>query len=516
MLSRFRSEREQREIVQRLKDGGIDILIGTHRLLGKDVEFKNLGLVIIDEEQRFGVAHKERLKQMRAEVDVLAMSATPIPRTLHMSLAGVRDMSSIETAPEARLPIKTYVMEWEDHLLREAILRELDRGGQVYFVHNRVHNIASVAYKVAQLVPEAEVRVGHGQMPEEELERVMLEFARGDADVLVCTTIIESGLDIPNVNTIVMNQANTLGLSQLYQLRGRVGRGTHQAYAYLLYDKSRALSEAAQKRLQAVFEATELGAGFQLALRDLEIRGAGNLLGSEQSGYIAAVGFDLYNQMLADAVEKLKRAWKPEEATVQRRTLPSVDLPITAHVPETYVPDLNVRLAVYERISQIDSLEGLAAYAAELQDRFGPVPPALSSLLLQTRLRILAADAGLQSISTEEERTVVLRFPDAGGTPAQAWRHLASRTIDVRRTQLRLDLQLAGEGWTRVLEDLLTQLASDGGARVSARPTLAEPPPPRPDEDEPARAVPVGATAEAAGEVRLPRKYKWTERRHTR
>jgi transcription-repair coupling factor (superfamily II helicase) len=219
---------------------------------------------VIDEEQRFGVAHKERLKQMRAEVDVLTMSATPIPRTLHMSLAGVRDMSSIETPPEERLPIKTYVLEWDDHILREAILRELDRGGQVYFVHNRVHNIASVAYKVAQLVPEAAVRIGHGQMPEEELERVMFEFARGEADVLVCTTIIESGLDIPNVNTIVMNQANTLGLSQLYQLRGRVGRGAHQAYAYLLYDKSRALSESAQKRLQAVFEANELGAGFQI------------------------------------------------------------------------------------------------------------------------------------------------------------------------------------------------------------------------------------------------------------
>ncbi|HXK33304.1 MAG TPA: transcription-repair coupling factor, partial [Dehalococcoidia bacterium] len=313
MLSRFRSDAEQRKIVAGLAGGSVDIVIGTHRLLQKDVSFKDLGLVVIDEEQRFGVGHKERLKRMRAEVDVLTLTATPIPRTLNMALTGIRDMSTIETPPEERLPIKTYVTEFDDHLVREAIVREMERGGQVYFVHNRVHNIELVARHLREIVPEAEILIGHGQMPEEQLERVMLRFTEGEADVLVCTTIIESGLDIPNVNTIIINNADRFGLAQLYQLRGRVGRGAARAYAYLLYEKHRALSEVAQKRLQTIFEATELGAGFQIALRDLEIRGAGNLLGAEQSGQIGAVGFDLYTRLLADAVEGLKALARGEE-----------------------------------------------------------------------------------------------------------------------------------------------------------------------------------------------------------
>ena len=306
VLSRFKSPAEQRAILDGLADGTVDICIGTHRLLQKDVVFKDLGLLIIDEEQRFGVNHKEYLKKMRQEVDVLTLSATPIPRTLHMSLVGVRDMSTMETPPEDRLPVKTYVAEYNDHLVREAILRELERNGQVFFVHNRVQSIAMVASKLRALVPEAEIAVAHGQMPEEELEAVMADFSRGKFDVLVCTTIIESGLDMPNVNTLIVNQADRFGLTQLYQLRGRVGRGANLAYAYFLYDGGKNLTPTAHKRLRTIYEATELGAGFGIAMKDLEIRGAGTLLGPRQSGHITAIGFNLYTRLLAEAVEERK------------------------------------------------------------------------------------------------------------------------------------------------------------------------------------------------------------------
>ena len=306
VLSRFRTPQEQRSVVDRLADGQVDICIGTHRLIQRDVRFKELGLVIVDEEQRFGVAHKERLKRMRSEVDVLTLTATPIPRSLHMALAGVRDMSTMETPPEERLPIKTYVSEMSDALIREAILREIDRQGQVYFLHNRVYNIDYMARHLSRLVPEARVGVGHGQMNEGELEDVMVEFAEGKLDVLVCTTIIESGLDIPNVNTLIINRADTLGLSQLYQLRGRVGRSARRAYCYLMVPPSGSLTEPAEKRLRAMLDASELGAGFRIAMKDLEIRGAGNILGAEQSGNIHAVGFDLYTRLLSNAVEELR------------------------------------------------------------------------------------------------------------------------------------------------------------------------------------------------------------------
>ena len=334
MLSRLRSKAEQREVIQGLADGSVDIVIGTHRLVQNDVRFKNLGLVVIDEEQRFGVRQKEFLKKLRTEVDVLTMSATPIPRTLHMALAGIRDISMIDTAPQARLPIRTFVTPTQDQLIREVILREIDRGGQVYFVHNRVHDIDRLAHKLRELVPEARFGVGHGQMDEEVLEEIVLGFVRKDFDVLISTTIIESGVDIPNVNTIIIDNADTLGLTQLYQLRGRVGRSTNRAYAYLLFKPDKALSAEAQERLVAIQEATELGAGLRLAMRDMEIRGAGNILGAEQSGHIAAIGYELYIRLLAQAVEEI-RSGEP-----RRETGPVImDLPLTALIPADYIVD---------------------------------------------------------------------------------------------------------------------------------------------------------------------------------
>ncbi|MDQ3938191.1 MAG: transcription-repair coupling factor, partial [Chloroflexota bacterium] len=338
VLSRFVPPAEQRQTLAGLAAGSVDLVIGTHRLLSKDVRFRDLGLVVIDEEQRFGVAHKERLKQLRMEVHVLTLSATPIPRTLNLALAGVRDMSVIETPPEDRLPIQTRVAEASAGLVRDAILRELDRGGQVFFVHNRVETIEAQAEQLRRLLPHARVAVAHGQMAEGVLERVMLAFSRGEHDVLVCTTIIESGLDIPNANTIIIDRADALGLAQLYQLRGRVGRSSRRAYAYLLYRRRGQLSEVARKRLQAIFNASELGAGFQIALSDLEIRGAGNILGGEQHGHMAAVGFDLYTRLLSQAVEE-ERAVLEQREPVQPRAATVIDLPVDAYLPDEYVPD---------------------------------------------------------------------------------------------------------------------------------------------------------------------------------
>ncbi|MEE8346896.1 MAG: transcription-repair coupling factor, partial [Dehalococcoidia bacterium] len=456
MLSRFRSDAEQREVVEGLAQGTVDIVIGTHRLLQKDVQFKDLGLVIIDEEQRFGVAHKEHLKQMRRDIDILTLSATPIPRTLYMALGGIRDMSTMETPPEERLPIKTYVSEFDDRLVREAILRDLERGGQVYFVHNRVHNIEMIARKVREIVPEASVEIAHGQMPEHDLERVMAEFVEGSIDVLVCTTIIESGLDIPNVNTIIVNQADKLGLSQLYQLRGRVGRGAHRAYAYLMYDRKRQLTEHAQKRLQTIFEATELGAGFQIALRDLEIRGAGNLLGPEQSGYMAAVGFDLYCRLLAESVERL-RAMKKGEAPPLPREGPEVtiELPLTAHLPQSYVPDLNQRLALYQRMSDTTDPREVESIGQELVDRFGQPPPPVRNLLFIILLRTLAVRAGVQAIMTEDGQAVV-RLKEGSHVPREALETRAPKGVQPGRTLVRVEL---GNAWRGRLRQTLDALA---------------------------------------------------------
>jgi len=459
MLSRFKSDREQRAIVEGLADGTVDVVIGTHRLLQKDVSFKNLGLVVIDEEQRFGVAHKERLKEMRREVDVLTLSATPIPRTLHMSLSGIRDMSTMETPPEERLPIKTYVTEYDDRLIREAIVRELERGGQVYVVHNRVHDIELFAARLRELVPEAEIGIGHGQQPEDALEQVMLDFVAGRIDALVCTTIIESGLDIPNVNTIIIDKADKLGLAQLYQLRGRVGRGAARAYAYLLFDQHRSLSETAQKRLHAIFEATELGAGFQIAMRDLEIRGAGNLLGAEQSGHIGAVGFDLYVRLLGDAVARLKalREGRPAPVPTTQQPPLAIDLPFTAHLPESYVGDLNLRLALYQRLATVETLDEADALAVELRDRFGPPPPAAENLLFAVRVRALARAASATAVQQEDH---VLVVHTTGDPPARdRLRGADGKGVSVGATQVRLDLAILDDRWPEALLDVLRSLA---------------------------------------------------------
>jgi transcription-repair coupling factor (superfamily II helicase) len=468
MLSRFLSDRQQREVVQDVGEGAVDIVIGTHRLLQRDVVFRKLGLVIIDEEQRFGVAHKERLKQMRREVDVLTLSATPIPRTLHMSLAGIRDMSNMMTPPEDRSPIRTYVLESDDLVIREAIRRELERGGQVFFVHNRVYNIELVAARIRNLVPDARVEVGHGQMPEEQLERTMLQFAHGEIDVLVCTTIIESGLDIPNANTIIINQADKLGLAQLYQLRGRVGRGPVRAYAYLLYNRGLALSETAQKRLQAIFEATELGGGFQIAVRDLEIRGAGNLLGAEQSGHILAVGFDLYVKLLAEAVERLKAVQRGEPPPPPPPPPATLDLPLTAYLPDAYVPDLNLRLALYQRLAHATDEADLAALQQELLDRFGPLPPPARNLIWVVGARLLASAAGVQSIQTEDGKLVLRVRPGREiDRQAIAWRIPAGSWVGSH--QVRLDRAALGEGWQEALVRVLDAM------RGAANPVAASP-----------------------------------------
>jgi len=401
VLSRFRSRAEQRRVIDGIAAGTVDIAIGTHRVLQKDVRFKNLGLVIIDEEQRFGVKHKEQLKQLRASVDVLTLTATPIPRTLHMSLVGLRDMSVMETPPDARLSILTEIRPYAPDLVREAILRELDRGGQVYVVHNRVETIERAARRIRSAVPEATVEVAHGQMPEERLEQVMMDFLGGRSNVLVCTTIVEIGLDIPRVNTILVEDAHLMGLSQLYQLRGRVGRSDRQAFCYLLYPKGAGLTEEAQQRLQAMQEFVELGSGFKLAMRDLEIRGAGNLLGPEQHGHLAAVGFELYSRLLDEAIREL-RGQMVEEAPDA-----TIDLGVDAYLPEAYIPDEGQRMAMYRKMAAVRTPDEAGAVADEIADRYGPPPSPAANLLQIVRLRALAREAGVAAIAREQDRIAI-------------------------------------------------------------------------------------------------------------
>jgi transcription-repair coupling factor (superfamily II helicase) len=408
LLSRFVPAATQAATIAGLADGTVDVVIGTHRLLSKDIRFRDLGLVVVDEEQRFGVAAKERLKQLRREVDVLTLSATPIPRTLNLALAGIRDLSVIETPPEDRLPIQTRVAEASAGLVRDAILRELDRGGQVFYVHNRVETIEAQAEQLRRMLPGVRIVVGHGQMVEGALEKVMIAFADGAADVLVCTTIIESGLDIPNANTIIIDRADTLGLAQLYQLRGRVGRSSRRAYAYLLYRRRERLSDEARKRLQAIFNASELGAGFQIALSDLEIRGAGNILGGEQSGHMAAVGFDLYSRLLAEAVEARKASLEGRAPIVEAPQA-IVDLPVEAHLPDDYVPEVAQKLELYRRLARARTSGDLAAFRQEVLDRYGPMPDPVLRLIEVAELRMAAERAGVASIS-REEGWLVVRF----------------------------------------------------------------------------------------------------------
>ena len=454
VLSRFRTSREQAEIVDAAKSGGVDILIGTHRILQKDVGFNNLGLVIIDEEHRFGVAHKERLKQMRAEVDVMTLTATPIPRTLHMALAGVRDMSVIHTPPEARLPVKTFVSEDSGELVREAILRELERDGQVFFLHNRVRTIHQVAEDLQKLVPEARFAVGHGQMPESDLEDVMVSFANRDADVLVCTTIIESGLDMPNVNTIIIDRADRFGLAQLYQLRGRVGRGDHRAYAYLLLPDNQEITDTASQRIHAILEANELGSGFRIAMRDLEIRGAGNLLGADQSGQIHAVGLNLYSELLIQAVQELR---DDDDPTVGGGSLPPprIDLTVPAMIPTDYIAHLPARLAFYQRLTNITDREHIAAVRTDMQDRFGPLPPVVENLLAVTDLRCLGTAAGVESIIGSGEGIATVVFHQPVGDARLALQNKMGPGVRVGRRDM--EIRIAGDsdhGMTRVARAL--------------------------------------------------------------
>jgi transcription-repair coupling factor (superfamily II helicase) len=399
LLSRFRTREQQRESLRGLLDGSVDLVVGTHRLLQKDVGFARLGLVVVDEEQRFGVMHKERLKEMRRSVDVLTLSATPIPRTLHMSMLGVRDLSLIRTPPANRMAIKTVVTPTSDTLIAQALRAELDRGGQVYFVHDRIETIHGVAAAVQRLAPRARIRVGHGQLKEGELESVMIDFVEGRFDVLVSTTIIENGLDIPNVNTIVINNADRFGLAQLYQLRGRVGRSAHQAYAYFLYQPHRALSETAQARLEAIREFSHLGSGLQLAMRDLEIRGAGNLLGRQQHGFIAAVGFDGYCQILQEAIAARRDVPLPEDVPP-----PVLDIRISAFIPAEYVRGASQKIAYYQRLAAARALEEVEAVADELRDRFGPHPAEVEALLQLSRVRVMAAGKGVEKLALEHRR----------------------------------------------------------------------------------------------------------------
>lgn len=408
MLSRLRTPKENRQTVEKLKKGAIDIVIGTHRLLAKDVAYKDLGLLIVDEEQRFGVTHKEKLKQLKNEIDVLTLTATPIPRTLHMSLVGIRDMSVLEEPPVDRMPIQTFVMEKNDEIVREAILRELGRGGQVYYVYNRVANMDIIAGEVQKLVPEAIVSYAHGQMNERELERTMFAFVNGEIDVLVSTTIVETGLDIPNVNTIIIDEADKLGLSQLYQLRGRVGRSNRTAYAFLMYKRDKMLKEVAEKRLAAIKEFTELGSGFKISMRDLEIRGAGNLLGARQHGHMEAVGYDLYCKMLNEAVKRLKGE-KVENDEFET----NIDLKMDAFIPADYIPNEFQKLDVYKRIAEIETETERDDMVDELIDRFGEPPQSVCNLLEIALLKAKAHDAYIVGIVEKTGQVRVMMFPQA-------------------------------------------------------------------------------------------------------
>ncbi|MFI5104852.1 MAG: transcription-repair coupling factor, partial [Terriglobales bacterium] len=389
MMSRFRTAKQLKEIAERVEQGKVDIVIGTHRILSKDVKFQDLGLVVVDEEQRFGVRHKERLKQLRKEVDVLTMSATPIPRTLHMSMVGLRDMSVIETPPKDRMAIQTVVAGYDQALVQSALEHELERGGQAYFVHNRVDTIYEMAAKIQEIVPRARVLVGHGQMSEGELEKVMMAFVRHEADILVATTIIENGLDIPLCNTIIINRADRHGLSELYQLRGRVGRSNRRAYAYLLVPADQELTPVARRRLAALKEFSELGAGFKIAALDLELRGAGNLLGGEQSGNIDAVGFEMYTGMLDRAIRELKGEELAEKVSTQ------LNLGIDLRIPAGYITEENQRLRMYKRAAGVESESAIEDVRKELQDRYGEPPVQVRHLLLAASLKLLCERAGV-------------------------------------------------------------------------------------------------------------------------
>lgn len=463
MLSRFRSPQQQHAIIERLGSGAIDIIIGTHRLLSTDVTFKDLGLLVIDEEQRFGVTHKEALKKMRTEVDVLTLTATPIPRTLYMALSGVRDISTINTPPEERLPIVTHVGPYSPYLVRQALLRELERGGQVFFVHNRVQTIGAMLHHLEKLIPEARITVAHGQMAEHELSQRMEQFTNGEVDILLSTSIIESGLDIPNANTLIVDRADTFGLAQLYQLRGRVGRGAQRAYAYFFRHKRRPPTEDGRQRLDTIAENTQLGAGFSIAMRDLEIRGTGDILGTRQHGHIAAVGFHLYTRLLAEAVRRQRQGPQASEQgalditalSAWQYQLPTanVELPLPASIPADYVSDKQIRLGLYRRIADLRSQAEIETLHEEFKDRFGPPPEMVLNLLFQLQVKLLADKAGLASI-TAESNQLALRYPE--GMLPDTFPDLGGR---VRIGKLALWLPYASDpDWRSHLLEVLAKL----------------------------------------------------------
>ncbi|HLA98681.1 MAG TPA: transcription-repair coupling factor [Anaerolineales bacterium] len=470
MLSRFRNQQQQREIIARLAAGAIDIVIGTHRLLSADVEFKDLGLLIIDEEQRFGVTHKEKLKKLRTEVDVLTMTATPIPRTLYMALTGVRDISTINTPPEERLPIVTHVGPYSPRLVRQAILRELERGGQVFFVHNRVQTIGAMRNHLAQLIPEARLAIAHGQMAESDLSERMKQFTNGEVDVLLSTSIIESGLDIPNANTLIVDRADTFGLAQLYQLRGRVGRGAQRAYSYFFRHTKRLPTLDGRQRLETIAENTQLGSGFSIAMRDMEIRGAGDILGTRQHGHIAAVGFYLYTRLLAEAVGRIQPRGMALLTGVKRPLPPAspvnVDLPLHAGIPADYVTEKTMRLRLYRRLADIQSIQELEAIAEEFKDRFGPLPAGVNNLIYQLQVKILAQKAGIESI-TSENGQMVLRFSDSA--PPEALPNLGP-LVRVGKTALWIPMREI-PAWQEFLVAVLERI----GAELASKPADREP-----------------------------------------
>jgi transcription-repair coupling factor (superfamily II helicase) len=457
LLSRFRSPREQKAIVEGLRTGSVDVVIGTHRLLSRDVVFKNLGLLVVDEEHRFGVAHKERIKQLRASVDVLALTATPIPRTLYMSLSGVRDLSVIETAPLDRLPVETIICRFNRKVIAEALERELARGGQVFFVHNRVQSLASMTTFVQKLAPTARVLMAHGQMRERELEAVMVKFVTGQADVLVSTAIVESGLDIPASNTIIINRADRFGLAQLYQLRGRVGRERQQAYAYLLTPADGRVDEQAQRRLRVLQELTELGSGFKLALRDLEIRGAGNLLGAAQHGHIAAIGYDLYSKLLAETVRELRGE------TVAPVVEPTIAVAVEAYLPDSYVPEVNQRLALYKRLTAVATAAEVDDLRLELTDRFGPPPAPVAHLLEVVALRVAARALGIEKIEAGGGTAVVTFAPSTPVSPERLVRLIRGGSGRLRmRGEFGLEARLPEGDWPDTREAVMALLKEIG------------------------------------------------------
>ena len=466
MLSRFVDGETQARTLEGIKAGQVDIVVGTHRLLQRDVRFKRLGLLIVDEEHRFGVMQKERLKKLRTQLDVLSLSATPIPRTLHMAVGGIRDMSVIQTPPEERQPIKTYVTADDDDLVREAITRELQRGGQVYYVHNRVRTIQKAAERIMDLVPDARVAIGHGQMGEDELAHVMVEFESAKYDVLVCTTIIESGLDIPNVNTIIIERSDRFGLAQLYQLRGRVGRSGRRAYAYFLYDPRRSLTEQADKRLDVISGLHELGQGFKIALRDLEIRGAGNLLGTEQHGAIAAVGFEMYLQMLQGAVAKMRSGSEDTAGDVLSTAEMNLDLPLDHFIPRSYIRDEKLRLGAYRQLAATEDEEELDGLLRSLVDRYGPGPDQLDNLVYSLRVKLRGQKMGLRGVVAEGHDIVIRVDPERFLDVDELSRRMAGR-LSIAPNRLKMRRQ--GESWRQDLLRLLEEMADlYGSARRAA------------------------------------------------